>query len=109
MTVVTEIVVVFGMFVAPSKIVTLIARSAVDGFVAGPNDELDWMEWNCDDETRNYVNELTDSVDVECSFSGHYITAPRDSWVTTSRPKRRNITMDPDIDVNEFATGLRGY
>ncbi|HXL54746.1 MAG TPA: dihydrofolate reductase family protein [Chitinophagaceae bacterium] len=37
---------------------------SVDGFVAGPNGELDWMEWNWDDEIKNYVNELTDSVDT---------------------------------------------
>ncbi len=27
---------------------------SVDGFVAGPNGELDWMEWNWDDEIKNF-------------------------------------------------------
>jgi dihydrofolate reductase len=37
---------------------------SVDGFVGGPNGELDWMTWDWDDEIKNYVNELTDSVDT---------------------------------------------
>jgi dihydrofolate reductase len=37
---------------------------SIDGFVGGPNGELDWMEWNWDDEIKKYVNDLTDSVDT---------------------------------------------
>jgi hypothetical protein len=36
---------------------------SVDGFVAGPNGEMDWMTWNWGDDIKNYVNELTDSCD----------------------------------------------
>ena len=36
----------------------------VDGFVGGPNGELDWMSFNWDDKIQKYVNELTDSVDT---------------------------------------------
>jgi len=39
-------------------------QMTVDGFVAGPNGELDWMMWNWDDKLKNYVGELTDSVDT---------------------------------------------
>lgn len=37
---------------------------SVDGFVAGPNGELDWMLFNWDDVLKDYVTELTDSVDT---------------------------------------------
>ena len=37
---------------------------SVDAFVAGPNNEMDWMVWNWDDDLKHYVNELTDSVDT---------------------------------------------
>jgi dihydrofolate reductase len=37
---------------------------SVDGFIAGPNGEMDWMTWNWDDKIKNYVNELTDSIDT---------------------------------------------
>ena len=37
---------------------------SVDGFVAGPNGELDWMTWEHGDEMINKINELTDSSDT---------------------------------------------
>ena len=37
---------------------------SVDGFIAGPNGEMDWMTWDWDDKIKDYVNELTDSVDT---------------------------------------------
>ena len=36
---------------------------SVDGYVAGPNGEMDWMTWDWDDKIKDYVKELTDSVD----------------------------------------------
>lgn len=36
----------------------------VDGFVAGPNGELDWMTFEMDDKAKAYVNALTDSSDT---------------------------------------------
>jgi len=39
-------------------------QMTVDGFVSGPNGELDWMQWNWGDDIKKYVNELTDSVDT---------------------------------------------
>ena len=36
----------------------------IDGFVAGPNGELDWMTFEMDDKTRKYVDDLTDSSDT---------------------------------------------
>ena len=35
----------------------------VDGFVGGPNGELDWMTFNMDDKLLEYINSLTDSSD----------------------------------------------
>ena len=37
---------------------------SIDGFVGGPNGELDWMTWDWDDESKNYVDELTKSCDT---------------------------------------------
>ncbi len=36
----------------------------VNGYVGGPNGELDWMTWVWDDKLKNYVQELTDSSDT---------------------------------------------
>lgn len=37
---------------------------SVDGFVAGPNGELDWMTWESDDKHSEFVNMLTDTSDT---------------------------------------------
>ncbi len=36
----------------------------LDGFVAGPNGELDWMTFSADDRASARINELTDSSDT---------------------------------------------
>jgi dihydrofolate reductase len=35
----------------------------VDGFIAGPNGEMDWMVWDWDDELLKCVKDLTEPVD----------------------------------------------
>ena len=37
---------------------------SVDGFIAGPDGEMDWMVWDWDDALKDYVSRLTDSVDT---------------------------------------------
>jgi dihydrofolate reductase len=36
---------------------------SVDGFVAGPNGEMDWMIFDWDDELKSYVSGITEPVD----------------------------------------------
>ncbi|MGZ3952859.1 MAG: dihydrofolate reductase family protein, partial [Flavisolibacter sp.] len=36
----------------------------LDGFVCGPNGEMDWMVWNWDEVVKNHVIELVNSVDT---------------------------------------------
>ena len=36
---------------------------SVDGFIAGPNGEMDWMVWDWDDTIKAYVTALTEPVD----------------------------------------------
>jgi dihydrofolate reductase len=38
-------------------------QMTVDGFIAGPNGEMDFMVWNWDDELKQYVTALTEPVD----------------------------------------------
>src|SRR5262249_21751669 len=39
-------------------------QMSVDALVGGPNGELDWMTWNWDDGLKNFVTQLTESVDT---------------------------------------------
>lgn len=36
----------------------------VDGFVAGPEGQLDWMTWNMDEPLIGFINHLTDTSDT---------------------------------------------
>ena len=36
----------------------------VDGFVSGPDGELDWMTWNMDEKLIGFINQMTDSSDT---------------------------------------------
>ncbi len=38
-------------------------QMTVDGYIAGPNGELDFMVWDWDDELKQYVTALTEPVD----------------------------------------------
>lgn len=37
---------------------------SIDGYVGGPNGELDWMVWDWDDKLKKYTSELTEHVDT---------------------------------------------
>jgi dihydrofolate reductase len=38
-------------------------QMTVDGFIAGPNGEMDWLTFNWDNELKEYVGALTEPVD----------------------------------------------
>ena len=44
--------------------VKLQMQVSIDGFVAGPNGEMDWMVWNWDEALLKYVIDLTAPVDT---------------------------------------------
>jgi dihydrofolate reductase len=39
-------------------------QMTVDGCVAGPEGQLDWMTWNMDEKLLAFINQLTDSSDT---------------------------------------------
>jgi dihydrofolate reductase len=45
------------------KKLKLQVQMSVDGYIAGPNGEMDWMIWNWDEELIKYVAEITKPVD----------------------------------------------
>lgn len=46
------------------KKLKLQVQISVDGYVAGPQGELDWMPWNLDDEIIQFIISLADSSDT---------------------------------------------
>jgi len=38
-------------------------QMTVDGFIAGPNGEMDWVTYNWDDALKHYVTEITEPID----------------------------------------------
>ncbi len=37
---------------------------SIDGFISGPNGEMDWMIWNWDDKLKDFVTKITESTDT---------------------------------------------
>ena len=61
-------------------------QQTVNGYVAGPNGELDWMVWDWDSELQNFVSDLTDSIDtilmgrkMTDGFCSHWESVAEDS------------------------------
>lgn len=44
---------------------------SLDGYVAGPKGEMDWMMWNWDDQIKDYITALTEPVD--CILLGSHM------------------------------------
>lgn len=38
-------------------------QMSVDGFIAGPNGEMDWMVWDWDEALKDYIRVITEPVD----------------------------------------------
>ena len=38
-------------------------QMSVDGYIAGPNGEMDWMVWNWDDKPKRICKRTNESVD----------------------------------------------
>jgi dihydrofolate reductase len=51
----------------------------VDGYIAGPNGEMDWMVWDWDDERKQYVKEITlkgqDGKDINAYGGATFVSA----------------------------------
>ena len=70
-------------------------QTTVDGFVAGTNGELDWMSgWDGDDELKNYVSEITHTVDT--ILMGRKMTDEFVNYWT-------KVVENPDSPDNAFA------
>ncbi len=63
----------------------------VDGFIAGPIGEMDWMVWDWREELKQYVADITDSVD--CIVLGRKLA---EGFI----PHWANVAENPDNSEN---------
>ena len=71
---------------------------SIDGYIAGPHGEMNWLEWNWDEGLKEYVTEITESVD--CIILGRKLAEGFiDAW--------HNTANDPETD-NVFAYKMNG-
>lgn len=66
---------------------------SVDGFICGPNGEMDWLTWNWGDDIKKFVTALTDSVDT--IFLGRKLA---EGFI----PHWQNVVSDPSNSEHEF-------
>lgn len=72
----------------------------VNGFVAGPNGELDWMTFNMDDKMIKYIRSLTDSCDT--ILMGRKMTDGFVNYWT-------NVLKTPESPEYQFAQRMVDY
>lgn len=75
-------------------------QTTVDGFVAGPNGESDWMSFDADDELSAFMNALTDSCDTLLlgrKMSEGFV----DYWTS--------VLENPESPVYQFAQKIVDY
>jgi dihydrofolate reductase len=60
---------------------------SLDGFIAGPNGEMDWMVWEWDDKIKKYVTDLTEPVD--CIIMGRNLA---NGFI----PYWKTVALNPD-------------
>ena len=86
------------IFIDLMRKLKLQVQMSVDGFVGGPNGELDWMTWDMDEKIGAYIDALTDSCDT--ILLGRKMT---DGFVSHWE------NVKPDSPEYEFAQKMNGY
>ena len=83
-------------------------QMSVDGFIAGPNGEMDWMIWDWDDELKKYVTEITEPVDcivlgrkLAQGFIPHWASNPTEEGADKFNSTKK-IVFTKTLDKSEW-------
>src|SRR5918994_15376 len=87
-------------------------QMSVDGCIAGPNGEMDWMVGLLDDEALKYVSKITESVDtillgrkmtdVFISTWLNVMNKPDDRWYAFAKTLNKSEWINTDIATGDL-------
>jgi len=78
--------------------VKLQIQMSIDGYVARPNGEVDWMTWNPDDQFLQFISSLIDTSDT--LLLGRKMTDDFVShWENTARNNPDHIFAKKMVDI----------
>ncbi|HEY5746188.1 MAG TPA: dihydrofolate reductase family protein [Chryseolinea sp.] len=84
-------------------------QMSIDGYIAGPNGEMDWMVWNWDDELKKYVGSITEPVDcivlgrkLAQGFIPHWAGHPEQEGAEKINSTKK-VVFTKTLDKSEWA------
>ena len=86
-------------------------QMSIDGFISGPNGEMDWMTFNWDDEIKKYVKEITNPVDcivlgrkLAQGFIPHWAARPEgeDPWGIDKMNDTQKVVFTKTLEGSEW-------
>jgi len=87
-------------------------QMTVDGFIAGPNGEMDWTAINWDDKLKLYVNEITEPVDcivlgrkLAQGFIPHWASNPQEEGADKFNNTLR-VVFTKTLDKTEWGNAV---
>jgi len=87
-------------------------QMSVDGFIAGPDGEMDWMTFNWDQELNQYITEITEPVDcillgrkLAQGFIPHWASQPEGEDVAGADKINRTpkVVFTKTLEKSEWA------
>nr|WP_186736339.1 dihydrofolate reductase family protein [Spirosoma utsteinense] len=87
-------------------------QMTVDGFISGPNGEMDWLTFNWDDALKNYVTALTEPVDcivlgrkLAQGFIPHWAANPQEEGATKINGTKK-VVFTKTLDESDWANTI---
>jgi dihydrofolate reductase len=87
-------------------------QMTLDGYIAGPNGEMDWMVFNWDNELKKYVTEITESFDcivlgrkLAQGFIPHWASNPQQEGADKMNSTKK-IVFTKTLDKSEWGNTI---
>ncbi|CAL1518533.1 dihydrofolate reductase family protein [Chitinophaga sp. MM2321] len=83
-------------------------QMSIEGYIAGPNGEMDWLVWNWDDKLKDYVTAITDPVDcivlgrkLAQGFIPHWASIPEQEGADKMNSSKK-VVFTKTLDKSEW-------